>query len=160
MAVTITLVSAAPNHMRYLLTATTAGTSAAVITTTGAATPDIITDLGTNQGPLLLIAKCAGQGYGNFVAGALNQNQARALWLSDLSAANPTAPIAGPTPAAIVPTAICRLIDQKGAAGAAYFIDADTSGGNARITISVIGNDLDNPSTAYLDIYVRDTIGA
>lgn len=80
MPVTTTLVHQAANHLRYLVVGTGAG-AVPDITSTGAASPDLITD--TLAGPLKNIAKAFTNGYGKLPAGALTQAQARALWLSD-----------------------------------------------------------------------------
>lgn len=161
MAITIALVHAGHNRLRYLLTSILAvGTDTGIITTTGAATPDIQTDLGTNQGPLLALARVITQGYGQFAAGAQTQDKARALWLSDRFAINPATDVADQG-LDIVPTAICRLTPQGGLA-AAWFVDAGVDGGgNPVLNLSVIASgDVPNPARCYLDIYIPGTIGA
>ena len=159
MAITISLVYAQPNHLRYFLSTVSDATDTGVITTTGAATPDIKTDLlvGGNQGPLLALAKVIAQGYGSFASGAQTQAIARALWLSDRSGANPAAGTTGVP--SIVPTASCRLTARAGVA-ATWSVDADVNAGNPEIRIqSVAASNVDQPAECYLDIYVRDTIG-
>lgn len=157
MAITATLVHAGHNRLRYLLSSTSTGTDTGVITTTGAATPDIKTDLGTNQGPLLAMAKVITQGYGQFAAGAQTQAKARALWLSDRSGANPAPGATGGYD--IVATAVCRLTPRDGI-GNAWFVDANVNAGNPEITLQVIASaDAGDPAECYLDIYGPDTIG-
>lgn len=159
MAITITLVHAGKNRLRYLLSSIETGTDTGVITTTGAATPDIKTDLGAANGPLMALAKVITQGYGQFAAGAQTQAKARALWLSDRSGADPASgndATVGPDRLA---TAICRLSPQSGI-DEAWLVDANVSGGNPTINITSLAvSDGDDPGTCYLDIYVGDTIG-
>ena len=80
MAVTATLVFAGHNSLRYLISQDGAAGTSVTITTTGAATPDILTD--SVQGPIKKVAKAFTDGYGKLPAGALTQAQARALYLS------------------------------------------------------------------------------
>lgn len=151
-AVTITLVKAGHDRMRYLMTAATTGTDTGTITTTGAATPDIKTDLGTNQGPLMKLAKAFTDGYGTLPAGALIQANARALWLGDNTAGAPA--IAGNLQ---VPVAICKITPRGGTAGA-WAIDANVDGGGhptLNITSQGVG-----ANSAYLDILSAGVIGA
>jgi hypothetical protein len=162
MAITITLVHAGKNRLRYLLSSIEVGTDTGVITTTGAATPDIKTDLGAANGPLMALAKVITQGYGQFASGVQTQAKARALWLSDRSGADPASGTPGVD---IVPTALCRITPQSGLAGDAtvttsWLVDANVSGGNPTINITSIGvSDGVVPGTAYLDIFVGDAIG-
>ncbi len=81
MAITMTLVHVGPNFMRYLLVDTVGGAAIPSITTTGAASPDLLTD--SVQGPIRKAAKAFTQGYGALPAGALTQAQARAIYLGD-----------------------------------------------------------------------------
>jgi hypothetical protein len=158
MAITITAVHAGHNRLRYLMASEEdAGTDTGVITTTGAATPDIKTDLGTNQGPLLALAKVITQGYGLFASGVQTQGVARALWLSDRFVVSPAVADQGDD---IVPTAICRLTPQGGVAGS-WFVDADIDGGgNPVLNVSVISSAAaENPAECFLDIYIPGTIG-
>ena len=151
-AVTITLVKSGHDRMRYLMTAATTGTDTGTITTTGAATPDIKTDLGANQGPLLKIAKAFTDGYGTLPAGALIQANARALWLGDGTSGAPA--IAGNL---AVPVAMCRISPRGGAAGA-WCVDANVDGGgHPTINITSLGVGV---NSAYLDIFVGGAIGA
>jgi hypothetical protein len=157
MAITATLVHAGHNRLRYLLSTLAVAGDTGVITTTGAATPDILTDLGTNQGPLMAMAKVITLGYGQFAAGVQTQAKARALWLSDRSVSDPAASLAGLN---IVTTAICRLTPRTGLT-ASWWVDAGIDGGgNPVINVSALGvSDGEVAGTCYLDIYVPDTIG-
>ena len=145
MAITATLVDSGHNRLRYLLATESEETDTGVITTTGAATPDVLTDLGTNQGPLMLIAKVITQGYGVLAAGAQTQARARGLYLSDRAGASPGTEL--------IPTAICRLTPRG---GAGWLVDANVDGGgNPTITFISVGV----AGSCYLDIFVPDTIG-
>ena len=144
-AIVTTLVFAGRNRLRYLLSAPGAGPDTVTLTTTGAATPDLVTDLGANGGALLAIAKAFTQGYGSFAAGALTQAQARALWLSDTSGANP-----GVTPLAEA------LITARTGAATALVLDASVDGGgHPTLTATITGG----AATAYLDIYAPNVQG-
>lgn len=160
MAITISVAFAQPNHLRYFMTTTSDATDTGVITTTGAATPDIKTDLvaGGNQGPLLALAKVISQGYGTFASGVQTQAKARALWLSDRSGANPASGTTGVQ--SRVPTATCRLTARGGSA-AAWLVDAGIDGsGNPVLNVTSIASAaVGVPAECYLDIFVRDTIG-
>ena len=152
MALTISLVEATPNRLRYLLTVA-GGAGGANITSTGAATPDLLTD--SLQGPIKKIAKVITDGYGTLASGAQTQAKSRALWLSDTTGANP----ASGTPAGafpLVPTAICR-ITPRGATTAIsdWSIEANVSGGNPILT-ATCGT---ATGTAYLDVFVPEAIG-
>jgi hypothetical protein len=161
MAITATLVHAGHNRLRYLLSTSSTGADTGEITTTGAATPDILTDLGTNQGPVMLITKTFTQGYGLLGPGALTQAQARALWLSDrIGAQNPSSEDAATAGLDLIPTALCRLTPREGISDA-WFVDANVDGpGHPTINVaSVAVSNGDTPATCELDIYVGDTIG-
>ncbi len=149
-AITISLVFAGRNSLRYLLTAAGAGPDTGTITTTGAATPDIRTDL-AGGGQMMKLARAATDGYGSFAAGALTQAQARALWLSDFTGANPGAP-SGKTSA--LPTAICNLTGRT-TGQTALIVDADVSTGAPVLNLTMTGG-----GTAYLDIAIPGAIGA
>ena len=149
-AITATLVKSGHDRMRYLLTGATTGTDTVTITTTGGATPDVLTDLGANQGPLMAIAKAFTAGYGTFAAGALVQAQSRALWLSD----GGSAPfVAGNLQ---VPLAMCRLTRRTASGG--WAIDANVDGGG-HPTLIVTSQNVTSTGTAYLDIFVANAIG-
>lgn len=150
-AITVSLVFAGRNRLRYLLTAAGAGPDTATITTTGAATPDIVTDLGTNGGQLLKIAKAFTDGYGSFAAGALSQAQARALWLSDFTGANPGAPSGK---GSSIPTADC-LLTGRTTGQTALIVDANVDGGgHPTLNLTMTGG-----GTAYLDVEIPNAIG-
>jgi hypothetical protein len=153
MAVTATLVEAAPNRLRYLLAASGGGLSLN-ITTTGAATPDLLTD--SVQGPLKKLAKVITDGFAAFAAGAQTQAKARALWLSDRAGANPSPGDPAGVPS-LVTTAICRITPRVAGATSDWTVDADVSGGNPVLTVSVVSS-LASPF-AYLDIFVPEAIG-
>lgn len=148
-AITATLVKSGHNRLRYLLTAATTATDTVTITTTGAATPDLLTDTGSNQGPLKKIAKAFTDGYGTLPAGALIQANARALWLGDATASAPA--IAGNLQ---VPIAISRIVVRGGTGS--FAVDANVDGGgHPTLIVTSQGG-----GTAFLDISSPGTIGA
>ncbi len=151
MAVTAALVFAGHNFLRYLVTQDGAAGTTLTITTDGSASPDLLTD--SLAGPIKNIAKAYTNGYGNLAAGALTQAQARALWLSDFTGANPSAPsgVSGGQ----VPTAVCRWVDRVGST-AAYLVDANVSGGKPILSITAQAG----AGTAYLDVLIPGAIGA
>lgn len=168
MAINFALASVGRNRMRYILSSTSTGTDTGTMNTIGGPStltaPDILTDLlngfpggggpqvlpaAGNQGPLMLMAKVVAQGYGAFASGAQTQAKARALWLSDRSGADP---------GALIATATCRLTALNQPAAAGWFIDANVSGGNPVLNLQSIN--VGPSGTAYLDIFVGDTIGA
>lgn len=149
-AITIALVFSGRNSLRYLLTAAGAGPDTGSITTTGAATPDIRTDV-AGGGQLSKIARATTTGYGSFAAGALTQAQARALYLSDFAGANPGAP-SGKT--SNIPTAICNLTGRT-TGQTALLVDADVSAGEPVLNLTMTGG-----GTAYLDVSIPNAIGA
>ncbi len=152
MAITAQLVESSPNRLRYLLTYAS-GLATMNITSTGAATPDLLTD--SKQGPLKKLAKVIADGFAGFAAGAQTQAKARALWLSDWSGANPApgAPAGGPPG---VTTAIARIAaDRTGAIP--WRVDADVDTGNPVLTITCTG--IAGGQTAYLDVFVPEAIG-
>jgi hypothetical protein len=150
MAITAQLVASGHNRLRYLLSTTSTGTDTGTITTTGAATPDLLTDLGVNQGALMPIVKVIAQGYGTVASGAQTQAKARALFLSDRSGADP-----GGAGAGLIPTAICRLSSPN--SGVGWLVDANVSGGNPTINLTSIG--VGPAGLCFLDVYVPETIG-
>lgn len=145
MALTATLVFVGHNSLRYLLNQSGGGSNTLDITTTGAASPDLLTD--SVAGPLKKLARAALDGYGGFAAGALTQAQARALWQSDMTGANPAAGDPAGV-ASLVPTAKCRVSQN-------FTIDANVSGGNPILTITAVPTAL-----GYLDIEIPNAIGA
>ena len=76
----ITLVEQSHNTLRYLVEFD-GSTSIPFITTTGAASPDLLTD--ALAGPILQCAQAFTNGLGILPPGPLTQAQARAIWLSD-----------------------------------------------------------------------------
>lgn len=159
MAITATVVHSGHNRLRYLLSTLSTGADTGVITTIGDPTPDILTDLGTNQGPLMLMAKVVDQGYAQFAAGAQTQAKARALWLSDRFAISPATGLADQG-LDIIPSALCHLTPVTGL-GNAWAVDANIDGGgNPTINIASLAvSDGLVAAQCYLDIYVPDTIG-
>lgn len=149
MALTATRVFQRSNRIRYLLTQDGAAGTTLTITSTGAATPDLLTD--TVAGKLKQIAKAFTQGYGAFAAGALTQAQARALWLSQRAGANPGS-------VESIMTARCRITPRTGTTDPAYLIDANVDGsGRPTLTLSAQAGAGD----AYLDIELEGgAIGA
>lgn len=144
MAVTAVLVNQRPNRLRYLVTNDGAAGTTLTITTTGAATPDILTD--SLAGPVRQIAKAFTQGYGAFPAGALTQAQARALWLSNRA----TSPGSTET----ITTARCVFTPRTGATQVGWSIDANVDGsGHPTLNITAINSaGASAAGTAYLDV--------
>lgn len=152
MAMTIALVEATPNRLRYLLTVA-GGAGSANITSTGAATPDLLTD--SMQGPIKKLAKVIADGYGAFAAGAQTQAKARALWLSDWSGADP-APGDPAGVNSLITTAICRITPRGSTTALSdWQVDADVSNGNPILT-ATCGT---ATGLAYLDVFVPEAIG-
>jgi hypothetical protein len=149
MATTATIVYVGRNRLRYLVSYSGAGATSVVLTTTGGATPDIITD--SIGGLIKRIAQAFANGYGPFAAGALTQAQARELWLSDFGAA--------PGAALIPAFARCIITPRANTIAQAWGVDANVDGsGHPTITASMLGT----PGTAsdvYLDIEVPHQIG-
>jgi hypothetical protein len=150
MAVTIAVVFAGKNRLRYLCTTAAVGTDTGAITTTGAATPDIQTD--STGGLLEQIAQVITAGYGPFAAGAQTQIKARILWLSQPSVG--TNLVNTPN----VPTARCHFTRRTGTHS--WFIDANVSGNNPVLNVTAIGDGAVAAGTAYLDIFIPGAIGA
>lgn len=155
MAITATLVEGtSPNRIRYLLTY--AGAGALTITTTGGVTPDLRTNSLT--GPIKNLAKAVANGFGAFAAGAMDQDKARALWLSDWSGANPApfTPADQPNP---LLTAIAT-ITPRNSTNTKWLVDADVDGSGNPILVIDVNSTVTDPSTAYLDIEVPGAIGS
>lgn len=144
---TAALASAGQQRLRYLITAEGTTLETVSITSTGAATPDLRTDSANTNGVIRALTNVINNGYGTFASGAQTQAKSRALWNEDESGASPF--IAGNT---IVPVAKMELTPRTG--GGAWLVDANVSGGNPTIAVSVTGG-----GTAYLDIYVGGAIG-
>jgi len=138
----ITLVDAHHNRVRYLLVYD--GESAlAAITTTGAASPDLLTD--SLSGPIKVCAQAFTSGLGILPAGALTQAQARAIWLADSADT-----VLGNSK---VPRAMCKISPRTGSAQ--WRIDANVDGsGNPTITpVATVA------ASAYLDVMTQGGIG-
>jgi hypothetical protein len=144
MAVSAALVYAGHNILRYLITGTGIdGAETGVITTTGAASPDLRTD--SLQGPIKQAALAFDQGVGNVPAGGLTQDQARSLWLSD----NIGADVGN----ADVPRCVVRLAPR---ASYVVWVDANEDGSGNPIIEYTFNAD----GEAYLDIEAPGAIGA
>jgi len=159
MAVTITLVEQGANNLRYLVSydgTEGTGTSSA-ITTTGAASPDLRTD--SLAGPLKKLARAVTDGFGNFAAGSLTQAQAKALWESDFSTVNPSAP-SGKRVVSPVTAKLNVVPSDIGTNGNQLPVEADVSSGQPVIRVAVAGGAaLDQAAAWYLDVYVPGAIG-
>jgi len=147
-----TLVESGNNRLRYLIVPTGTFTETVTITSTGAASPDLITD--SLAGPIKNMSKVFTQGYGQFASGVQTQAKSRALWLSDWGGASPGAAGANSQ----LPTAICRLTARSGVssvAGDPGAVDANIDGdGVPTILAQVHGG-----ATCYLDIEIPGAIG-
>ena len=143
MATVGTLVSSGPNHLRYLVTSTDA--TPLTITSTGAASPDLLTDT-TKKGPLRNMAKAFTNGYGTLPAGALTQAQARAIWNDDNTGAN--------IGTAAVQRAQLELTQRTGTL--LYIVDCNVDGGG-HPTFVVSGGAA--AGSVYLDVEVPGAIG-
>lgn len=152
MAVTAQLVSIGHNSLRYLITQDGAAGSTLTITSTGAATPDLLTD--SVAGPIKRLAKVIADGFGTFAAGVQTQAKARALWNSDFSAADPTS--GDPSGSqALLPTAVLSMQSQGSQLVAT--VDANIDGsGNPILTVTMIAT----ATRAFLDVAVPSAIGA
>jgi hypothetical protein len=149
MAVTALLVYQRRNTLRYRLTQDGQAGTTLTITTTGAVSPDLLTD--TLAGKLREIARAFTNGYGAFAAGALTQAQARALWLSDRITANPGS-------IETIMTARAVLTHRTGATAPGWIIDANVDGGG-HPTLNITAQA--GAGVAYLDIELEGgAIGA
>lgn len=147
MATVGSLVAVTANHLRYLVTSTDATTL--VITSSGAASPDLVTDTAGQDGLLRAMVKAFTNGYGKIAAGALTQAQARALWLDDNTGAN--------IGNAQVARASITITGRAAATGLLPTIDANVDG-SGRPTLTATppaGN-----STFYIDITAPGAVGA
>lgn len=145
MAITITLVHQTANWLRYLVAISGGGPLTANITSTGAATPDLQTD--SIPGPLKNLSKVVANGFGAFAAGAQTQAQARALWLSDWSGADPGN--------ANTTTARCRITRRVGV-DAALQIDANVDTGSPILVITGVHT---TGGEFYVDVEVPQAAG-
>lgn len=158
MATTATLVYADSNKLRYLIDYSGAGGTSVTITSTGAATPDLLTD--TIAGPLKALAKAFTDGFAAFAAGALTQAQARALWLSDWAGADPAPGDPAGVPSRIT-TAMAQLTMISDAVDGTQVmtVDANVDGpGHPTIVVTAAGIG-GNACAGYLDIMVPQAIG-
>lgn len=138
-----TLVDVGHNRVRYLLVSDGGDANATTITTTGAATPDLVTD--TLSGPLKDCANAHDNGLGQIAAGALTQAQARAIWLADAADTNQ-----GPKQPR------CEVQITRRSGTPTWIVDANVAGGEATVVIT--------PSAAaaascYVDIFSAGAIG-
>lgn len=141
------LVAASSNHLRYLVTSTDASTL--VITSTGAASPDLLTDTNGQDGLLRAMAKAFTNGYGKIAAGALTQAQARALWLDDNAGAN--------IGNAQIARAAITITGRSAATGLMPTIDANVDGsGHPTLTVTPPAG----ASAFYVDIHAPGAVGA
>lgn len=141
MAITAALVFAGYNRLRYLITATVGGGENVLITSSGAASPDLQTDaLG---GTLKQIAKANAQGYGLLAAGSQSIVNTRALLLGTNSAS-----IVGANNKPIC--AISRLTGRS--TGSQFIVDADPANTYALSVSAIVAG------SCYLDVFVPGTI--
>ena len=148
MAITAELVCARPNGLRYKLTQDGASGTTLAITTTGAPSPDLLTD--TAPGLLKQIAKARTQGYGPIPAGALGAADAQWLWLSlrQLSPAGQER----------IMTARCEITPRTGTTDPAWDVDAAVDG-SGYATLNITGPAA--AAVAYLDLELEGgAIGA
>ena len=150
MALTIALVFAGKNRLRYLCTSAVTTTDTGSITTTGAATPDIQTD--SAGGALEEIAKVITAGYGPYASGTQSQAKARAMWAGDRVGNSQAALQSGP------PLAMCWFTRRTGSH--TWVVDIGVTAGNPFIDISAIGDGVVAAGTAYLDIFIPGAIGS
>jgi hypothetical protein len=146
MTVTITLVHVGANRLRYLYTGTGV---APAITTTGGASPDLLTD--SIAGPIKKLAKAFTDGYGKLAAGAFTQAQSRALWLSD-DPTNAVALVGNQVPTAKIRNTLRGTPDHD----SVWDANVDGSG---HPTLTLSGETSVGAVTGYLDIEVDDAIG-
>lgn len=141
MAITAALVASGNNFLRYLVTATSGGGEAVTITSTGAATPDLLTD--SAAGPIKKIASVKTAGYGKVAAGTtITQALARSLWLSDAAATNLG-----------LQGAACRVQDRS---AVGFVVDAVQGVDTATASITVTAA---NAGTCYVEVAFAGAIG-
>jgi hypothetical protein len=143
MATVATLVGQGKNHLRYLITNTDA--TAVTITTTGAVSPDLLTD--TLQGPLKKMAKAFTDGYGTLGSGVKTQAQARAIWQDDDTGSN-----IGNTN---IQRAQCYVTERSGTTE--WIVDANVDGGGHP---TLVVTPTAAAGSCYLDVEVPGAIGA
>jgi hypothetical protein len=138
----ITLVDAHHNRLRYLLVYD--GEQAlAAITTTGVASPDLLTD--SLYGPIKVCAQAFTNGLGILAAGALTQAQSRAIWLADNSDT-----VLGNGK---VSRALCKITPRTGQAQ--WRVDSDVDG-SGHPTVTPVAT---AAASAYLDVMTQGGIG-
>lgn len=146
MTVTAALVSAGHNRLRYLVSDSGEGGTSLDITTTGAASPDLLTD--SLQGPVKQCALAFTNGLGVLAAGAKTQAQSRAIWLAD----NSDVVLGNSKPS----RCIARITIRSGAVQ--WTADANVDGGGHPIVTIAHGSS--SVGTCYLDIEKQGAIGA
>ncbi len=151
MGISSTLVEVGANRLRYLIVFAGEGSQAVPdFTTTGAASPDLLTD--SIYGPIKQIANAFVNGLGLLPAGAMTQAQARAMWMADSSDA-----ILGNNKIA---RAIPRLTYRSQFGGTAPVLTVDaTVDGAGHPVIRVTSNVSNLGFSAYLDIQTQGEIG-
>ncbi len=149
MAVTGSLRYQAHNLLRYLLTQDGGEGTSLTITTTGAASPDLLTD--SLSGPVKDLANVVNNGYHAYAAGAQTAAKAAALWTSNNGIGIPS--FISPSPG-LGPTAICRITPRT--VGDGWVIAAGVDGSGNPV-LNIFGPV--SASTAYLDIEVPGAIG-
>ena len=147
MTMTAALVKQTSNWLRYLIQHDGEAGDSVTITTTGAASPDLLTD-SVGAGPIKALAKVITDGFAQFPAGAQTLARARALWLSDWT----TSPGNANTT-----TARCRISPRVGVGGN-WTVEANLDGENFPI-IQVTEAQLGGVRSAYLDVEVPQAIG-
>jgi hypothetical protein len=149
MSTTVVLVSAGHNHLRYLVTYSGSGPGTiADITTTGAASPDLLTD--SLNGPIRECAEAFTDGIGILPAGALTQAQARAIWMADNSDV-----VLGN---AKVPRAICSAVARE-VFGTQFSVDANVDGGGHPVIHISELNTTVGAWSGYIDVEMQGPIG-
>jgi len=156
MAVTATLVAIGNNRLRYLInalaTAEVPQTGTVTLTTTGGATPDLLTD--SVQGPIKKLAKAFADGYAKLAAGAKTQAQARALWLS-----RDIGQIVSDAGNKLPPTALARLTAIVSPNELNFAVDANVDGGGHPTIVVSVFLPVGFSGSTYLDIEVPEAIG-
>ena len=153
MAITATLVEQGQNRLRYLVVATGTTALALTITSTGAATPDLLTDSASTNGIVRKAARANLDGYGAIAPitglGVMTQAQARAIWLSD----DPTGLVA-PLGQNTVPHLVCKTTSLTAGVDAPQ-VDANISAGHAAIVVTAAA-----AGSSFLDIEAVGVTGA
>lgn len=143
MAITVTLVEATSNRLRYLAVQDGAAGVAFTIPNDAGVSPDLQTDIAGAQGaagPLTQIINVRTRGFPPLPAAAINQAQARALLASDDAAG------------AVLTNANvgrCRLSVTPRDAAAAWGVDANVDGGGDPVIDVTSGA---AASSAYIDL--------